>query len=60
MAKKVTKKKEKYITERISKAGTHSFEVNIRAYGQTFHKNVKISDFDTPTQALQFACKIRF
>ncbi len=59
MAKKVTKKKEKYITERISKAGTHSFEVNIRAYGQTFHKNVKISDFDTPTQALQFACKIR-
>lgn len=54
-----TKKKEKYITERVSKAGTHSFQVDIRAYGQTFRKSVKISDFSTRKEALDFACKIR-
>ena len=58
MAKK-TKKKEKYITERISKAGTHSYEICIRAYDQTFRKSVKISDFDTPSQAMAFACQLR-
>ena len=58
MAKK-TKKKEKYITERISKKGTHSFEICIRRNEQTFRKSILISDFDSPSQALQYACQIR-
>lgn len=52
-------KKEKYITERISKAGTLSFQVNIRAYGQTFRKSINTEDFSSKKEALQFACKIR-
>ena len=53
------KKTEKYITERISRAGTRSYEVCIRAYGQTYRKSVKISDFDSSSQAMAFARKLR-
>ena len=56
---KKNKKKEKYITERVSKAGSHSYEICIRVDGQSFRKSIKFSDFDTPSQALVFACKIR-
>ena len=58
MAKK-SKRKEKYITERVSKAGTHSYEICIRKDGQTYRKSVRISDFSTPSEALKFACQLR-
>ena len=54
-----SKRSEKYITERISKAGAHSFEICIRMYDQTFRKSVKIDDFESRKQALQFACQLR-
>lgn len=58
MAKK-SKKKEKYITLRTSKAGTQSYEICIRKNDQTFRKSIKITDFETPGQALAFACQLR-
>lgn len=58
MARK-NKKKEKYITLRISKAGTRSYEICIRKADQVFRKSIKIDDFETPSQALQFACQLR-
>lgn len=58
MAKK-TKKKEKYITLRTSKAGNESYEICIRKNDQVFRKSIKISDFETPGQALAFACQLR-
>lgn len=54
-----SKRSEKYITERISKAGAHSFEICIRMYDQTFRKSIKIDDFESRKQALQFACQLR-
>lgn len=57
--KKILKKSEKFITERISKAGTHSLEICVRLEGQTFRKNIRIDEFDTPAQALKAACRIR-
>ena len=59
MTKKMIKKKEKYITERVSKAGTHSLQITLRVHGQIFMKSIKIEDFDTPKQALEFAVKLR-
>ena len=57
--KKSNKRNEKYITERISKKGVHSFEICIRMNNQAFRKSIKISDFDTRSQALEFACQLR-
>lgn len=57
--KKYLKKSEKYITERISKAGTHSLEICVRMDGQIFRKTICMEDFDSPKQALAFACKVR-
>lgn len=57
--KKLIKKKEKYIREKISKAGTHSLEVSIRKDGQAFSRSVLISDFPSPKAALDFAVKLR-
>lgn len=59
MAKKTTAKKEKYITERISKAGTHSLQVCIRAYDQTFRKSILIDDFENRKQAMEYAKQLR-
>ncbi|MCR5794955.1 MAG: site-specific integrase [Solobacterium sp.] len=60
MAKaKKTTKKEKYITLRTSKKGTESYQITIRAYGQTVMKSVLISDFPSKKSALQFACQLR-
>ena len=57
--KKLIKKKEKYITERVSKAGTHSLEICIRKDGQTFRKSVLISAFPSPGAALAAAVRLR-
>lgn len=57
MPRKSTKK-EKYITERTNKKGG-SFEVCVRAYGQTLRKSVLISNFATRKEALDFACQLR-
>lgn len=57
--KKYLKKTEKYITERISKAGTHSLEICVRMNDQIYRKTISMDDFDTPKQALKFACKLR-
>lgn len=59
MAKKTAKKKEKYITLRTSKAGTQSYEICIRKGEETFRKSIKIDDFDSPAQALKYACQLR-
>lgn len=56
---KKSKKKEKYITLRTSKAGTQSYEICIRKNDQVYRKSIKIDDFETPSQALQFACQLR-
>ncbi len=58
MAKK-TKKKEKYITERISKAGSVSYEICIRKNEQVFRKSIPVSDFDSPKQAFEYAVQLR-
>lgn len=59
MAKKATsKKKEKYITTRHQKTGD-SYEICIRMNDQTFRKSVRISDFETSRQALDFAVQLR-
>ena len=57
--KKLIKKSEKYITERISRKGTHSLQVEIRKDGQTFRKSLQISDFPTPGAALAAAVALR-
>lgn len=57
--KKRVKKTEKYITERISKAGTCSLEICVRMNGQTFRENVRIDDYPTPAKAMKAACKKR-
>ena len=60
MAKKIFKKCPEYICERISKAGTHSLQINIRhKSGQTFRKSIMISDFSTPKEAMEFAKQLR-
>ena len=60
MTKKKMKKTERYITERISKKGTHSFEICIRhKSGQTFRKSILVTDFNTPKEAMQFAKQLR-
>lgn len=60
MAKKFFKKCPEYICERISKAGTHSLQINIRhKSGQTYRKSILISDFSSPKQAMQFAKQLR-
>lgn len=56
---KLIKKSEKYITERISKKGTHSLEVCIRMNGQSFRKSVRVDEFPTPGAALAFCVKLR-
>ena len=57
--KKLIKKEEKYIHEIVTSAGSHLLKIEIRKYDQTFRKNVRIEDFDTPGQALSFAVKLR-
>lgn len=52
-------RKEKYITERVSKAGSRAFEICIRMDNQTYRKSIKISDFDSRAQALKWACQLR-
>ena len=56
-----TKKKnsERFITERITPAGSHLLRIQIRAYDQTFSKNIAISDFGTRKQAMEFAKQVR-
>ena len=57
--KKIFKRCPQYVTERISKAGTHSLQITIRKNGQTFMKSIRIDEFDTPKQAMMFATKLR-
>ena len=63
MAKKTDKifkrKMPDYIREIITPAGTHMLKIEIRKDGQSFRKSIKIDSFDTPSQALQFACTLR-
>lgn len=59
MAKKLFKKREKYIIERISAAGCHSLQIVLRVGDQTFRKSIKVDDFDTPKQAMDFAKQLR-
>ena len=54
-----SKKLPEYITERVSKAGTHSFEICLRIKGQVYRKSVRIDDFENRKQALEFAVKHR-
>lgn len=53
-----SKKKEKYITERVNVKGS-SFEICIRAFDQTFRKTISQTDFNSRAEALQAACQIR-
>lgn len=59
MAKKIFKKKEKFIHEQTTNAGTPILRIQIRKNGQSFSANVLISDFDSPSQAMEYACQIR-
>lgn len=59
MTKKIFKRSERFIQERVTPAGTHLLRIQIRQYGQTYSKSVKVSDFDTPKQAMDFAKKLR-
>lgn len=60
MAKKYFKKCPEYICERISKAGTHSLQINIRhKSGKTFRKSIRIDEFSTPKEAMDFAKKLK-
>ena len=59
MAKKLIKKSEKYIREVIRSNGNHFLRIEIRMKDQSFSKTIAINDFDTPSQALQFACSVR-
>lgn len=57
--KKIIKKKEKYITERISRKGTRSLEICIRMNGQAFRKSIRIDEFPSRSAAMAFAVKLR-
>ena len=59
MNKKIYKKSERYIQERITAGGSHLLRIQIRKFGQVYSESVKVSDFDTPKQAMQFAQKLR-
>lgn len=59
MTKKIFKKKEKYIRETTTKAGTPILRIQIRKDNFSFSANVIISEFDNPSQALDHACGIR-
>lgn len=59
MTKKIYKKEERYIQERITSGGNHLLRIQIRKYGQVYSESVKVSDFDTPKQAMEFAKKLR-
>lgn len=54
----MAKRKQQYITERPGKK-CNSFEICIRMNGQSFRKRIKQSDFNSRTEALDFACKLR-
>ena len=48
-----------YIHEITTAKGSKLLKIEIRKYGQTFRKNVKISDFDNKAQAMEFARSVR-
>lgn len=52
-------KKEKYIREIETAAGTHMLKIEVRAYGQSFRKSLKLSDFPNKKIALEAAKQIR-
>ena len=54
----MARRKQLYITERPGKK-CNSFEICIRMNGQSFRKRIKQSDFNSRTEALDFACKLR-
>lgn len=51
--------KERYIREIQTSAGKCSYKIEIRAYGQTFRKNIYVSEFGSKREALAFAKKLR-
>lgn len=59
MAKKYFKKCPEYITERVSKKGTHSLQITLRMNGETFMKSVRIDAFSSPREAMMFAKQLR-
>lgn len=59
MPKKSKKMDMDYITERKSSTGRHSYEICIRKNGEVFRKCVKVSDFESPKQALNYARQLR-
>lgn len=59
MEKKIYKKTEQYIQERVTAKGTHLLRIQIRKYDQVFSESIKVSDFDTPKQAMEFAKRLR-
>lgn len=57
---KLIRKKERYITERISAKGTHSLEICIRLKGcPAYRKSIRIDEFSTPSEALATAVSLR-
>lgn len=52
-------KKEKYITLVTRSSGNKYYRIQIKAYDQTFNKNIAINEFQTAKEALIFAKKIR-
>ena len=48
-----------FVREITTKAGSKLLKIEIRKFGQTFRKNVKISDFDNKAQAMEFARSLR-
>ncbi len=59
MTAKKTRKKEKYIYEKILPSGAHVLKIEIRLEGQTFRKNVQVKEFKTPAEAMKAAKRIR-
>lgn len=53
------KKKEKYIRHITTPAGTDMLKIEIRLYGQSFRRSIKISDFKNNSAALEAARQIR-
>ena len=52
-------KKEKYIREITTAAGTKMLKIEIRAYGQSFRKSIKLSNYPSKKVALEEAKQIR-
>lgn len=48
-----------YIHEITTAKGSKLLKIEVRKFGQTFRKNIKIADFDNKAQAMEFARSLR-